>query len=385
MLEPANPARLPRPEEIPRAPTTVRRILPAVAMAAAGMGGGYLIASWALDRRLVALFPPEGLSAPDVVLLALGGVMVVWFILLVHELGHVVGGLLAGFQFHLLIAGILRVERGPSGLALGWNGNWAYMGGLAALVPPSDRAIRKRMLALVAAGPLASLFVGGTALLLATVLPAETGPASVLRALTGLFGVSSLLIGVITLIPGKTSGFLTDGARLLQLLRHTPESRRDLALLALSARSMAGQRPSTWSADLLGDALVPRDGSLFELGGLLLNYLHEADRNRPQEATGFLARALRLLPHLPPLARASAAYEAAFHAARLQNPELAGLWLAEAGGQPAMDPGARCRAEALILSDPAARQAALAEAQGQLDAALDRGSAAFYRDVLAGG
>ncbi|MGK7312516.1 MAG: hypothetical protein ACN0LA_09775 [Candidatus Longimicrobiales bacterium M2_2A_002] len=80
-----------------------------------------------------------------------------------------------------------------------------------------------------------------------------------LPKLAAVFALGSLAIAVATLFPGRASGFLTDGARLLQLLRGGPEAEADAALVTLMAWSVAGVRPRDWDPDVVKSAL--RGGS----------------------------------------------------------------------------------------------------------------------------
>ena len=53
----------------------------------------------------------------------------------VHELGHVVGGLLSEHRFIALVVGPFAVSRLGARLKLEWNRVWLFYGGLAMLAP----------------------------------------------------------------------------------------------------------------------------------------------------------------------------------------------------------------------------------------------------------
>lgn len=78
---------------------------------------------------------------------------------LIHELGHVVLGLLAGLRFHYLCVGGLKLEKTPKGLRLGWDEDRDK--GAASLVPRSLDRLRERMLICSAGGFVGSLVAAG--------------------------------------------------------------------------------------------------------------------------------------------------------------------------------------------------------------------------------
>jgi len=60
---------------------------------------------------------------------------------------------------------------------------------------------------------------------------------------------------VVTIVPSRTGGFASDGARILRILRGGDAARLEVLLLQLVSTSMTGQRPSSWNADQLEEAL----------------------------------------------------------------------------------------------------------------------------------
>jgi hypothetical protein len=86
-------------------------------------------------------------------------------------------------------------------------------GGLAAMTPIGLHDLRRRTVVMVAMGPVASLMVGAQflALFQATspvLLQAGAGFPSQLAAILLLAtGLISLLLGILTLVPGRAGGF----------------------------------------------------------------------------------------------------------------------------------------------------------------------------------
>jgi hypothetical protein len=88
-----------------------------------------------------------------------------------------------------------------------------------------------------------------------------TDPAFVvLVRLLMIVGLTSTGIGVITLIPGKASGFMTDGARMLQILKGGPAAEAEIAVQTLVAWSTGGVRPSEWRPEVIERALTAPAG-----------------------------------------------------------------------------------------------------------------------------
>lgn len=334
--------------------------------------------------------------------LTMGQQIVLWSLLVlgicatlvVHEAGHLVGGKLAGFRFALLIVGPLMLVRTAAALQVKLNKSLALYGGLALSVPEDTHDLRRRTCWVVAGGPVASLLLGGLALALRALAFADLQPGTdgfgqkLMGDLLLVFGGTSCAIGLITLIPGKTSGFLTDGARLLQLRKDTPAAARDAALLGLFAQSMTGTRPRDLDAALLAEAHALHDDSVFEASAHAWTYARALDAGNPASARDALAQQLTLWHALPAMLRANLALEATyFEAAHRHDDDAAEAWRAQADeSTPFLDPATRHRAEAALAArrgDVEAFQIACHHAEAALAESLDRGRARAQRDWLA--
>lgn len=75
----------------------------------------------------------------------------------IHELGHVVFGVAAGYQFNFLTAGPITIERGK----ISANNSWSFYGGLASCSPKIDdlQTISRQHFWFAAGGPIISLVV----------------------------------------------------------------------------------------------------------------------------------------------------------------------------------------------------------------------------------
>jgi hypothetical protein len=143
-----------------------------------------------------------------------------------HELGHLIGGFSQGFRSILLVVGPLRLEREQQrdSLRLSLNHDLELAGGVAACMPTTDHDLVRRMSVMVGAGPATSLLLGALAIIAVVTLPLSWWSIAVT-----LFGVSSLIIGLVTAIPMNNGSFMSDGQRFVQLRANGPAARRDVA------------------------------------------------------------------------------------------------------------------------------------------------------------
>jgi len=179
-------------------------------------------------------------------LLVLPGLMLI--VLGTHEVGHLLGGLSQGMRFLMLIVGPFGWHASAAGPRFQWNTNLALMGGLAATLPTQVGALRRRQLLFsIAGGPLASLWLSLLALALAAVSPARW-------AAYGTFiAVVSFGIFLVTLIPVRSGGFMSDGLQLLDVLRGGRNSIQQNALMQIFAQSLDGVRPRDWDPSAIDE------------------------------------------------------------------------------------------------------------------------------------
>ena len=264
-----------------------------------------------------------------------------------HELGHVVGGLLAGFRFISLVAGPLRVIATAQGVRFGLNRNPDQGGGMATTLPMEDRNLQRRLLAAVGGGPLSNLLLalvaGDLAIYLLPAVP-ELG------ALAGMTGLASLAIFLATVSPYNSGGALSDGAQLLSLLRGGPQAELRDPNLEIQAISIQGVRPRDWPITTLVKAFIgcdQKDDDWAAAG--LLAYYHALDSGDTAAAGRFLEQVLDSYSTYSPSMRYNLALEAAFYQARLcQDPIQGRDWLRR-GQDGIFGPHTRLRAEAAGL------------------------------------
>ena len=331
---------------------------------------------------LEALLAPYALSGWDTALVLL------WFALAVvlHEIGHLVGGLRSGMSPLMIAFGPLRLTRGASGWRCSRQSLLHGLLGFVAMLPDGARPFVPQFRSLVLGGPLASLLLA--LLAAAAALPLQ-GRAE-FHALA--LAACSTLILVMTATPLRVAGIQTDGAQLLDLARGGIGTQLKAIVLALSGQSVAGLRPRDLDADLIARGLALVDTAPDRAEPMLVAALHllaafHADDHGDAAATDVhMAAVLRLADGLQGIARAQFATELAWHAARNGNAAAAIAWLAQVRGGVG-EPSDRLRAQAAIALAQQDFDAAIAQARAALDAlphSYDRGGAVWAEERLHG-
>ena len=267
----------------------------------------------------------------------------------VHESGHVLVGLCAGFRFNYMRVSriqfdrLFRVSISP--------GRGTVANGSASMIPIKSDKLVPRAIAMVLAGPIANLATGYAVLL----LPATKGFFS------GVFILWSILIGATSLIPFRHRSMLSDGKRLLILLRNPALGERSLALANLDNDLRDGVPPDSLSPDFLAKALAVRDESLDTVAAHSIGYAVAWWQHDDASAAQSLETCLAYSSSVPTEVRHILMSDAAvFQAQRRKRVDLAEEWLGMIPQQTAF-PGLRPRVEAAIL-----------EARGDFDGALKK-------------
>jgi len=182
---------------------------------------GFALAQTSLMEMLI---PSDGVSVwAAVAALFIAPV----FVIFVHELGHLLVGLVQGFAFRLFVVGPFgwRQER-DEGVHFFWNTNLSLMGGVAATVPKAERSdVELAFARTLLAGPVVSLL----AALLSLVLAVYT--QSSFDAFLGISALGNFAIFLATTLPEKSGAFFSDRKRWQRLRSDGPEQASELALL----------------------------------------------------------------------------------------------------------------------------------------------------------
>ena len=188
---------------------------------------------------VVALqFTDKAEAARDMGVLALLAIITFF----IHELGHVVFGVAAGYQFHFLTAGPVTIEHGR----IRANESWAFYGGVASCSPKTDdlqKIIRQHIL-FAAGGPIVSIVVAIASLVIGYMLEYQ-----VLK----FFGILNVAIFAATIIPFK-GALKSDGRVLVELLSNGKDKEQFLSSILLLKEMMSPTHPTSWSSKLVEQA-----------------------------------------------------------------------------------------------------------------------------------
>ena len=346
-------------------------------MAIAGGVFGYLLAT-AGASFLPGSLSLKALTAWD--LLALPVIIV--FVLAFHEAGHLAGGMSRGMRFLLFIAGPFGWVRGKDGVRFRWFFNLGTLGGVAAAMPVPGLPLKPQLTRLVVGGPLASLVLATAGFAVFWFVPGRVGAYALVTA--GL----SLAIFVVTAVPMRSGGFMSDGMQLRQLRRQPAMVERRARLLALMGQGLAGLRPRDYDRESLTHAqAITGDEALYDVGVWLYSYFNSLDAGDVAAAEGFLARVEPLFDDYPDGFRQAIAIELAlFEALHRRRLDQAHAWLARARGG-VVDVSRRRLAEAAVAAREGRRDdalAALKAAEAKLGSSMDAGSTHLSADQVAG-
>jgi len=156
----------------------------------------------------------------------IGIIIIVHIVLFMHELGHLVGGLVQGFKFDLFVVGLLGVKREGQKIKPYLNKNLGYYGGIAGTSPVDDSPENaKKFARVLLAGPIASIVFGIVCLIISFYIGKPLG------FIFYVGGITSIGIFIATTIPSKTGMFFTDRKRYQRLVTPGNDQKVELAML----------------------------------------------------------------------------------------------------------------------------------------------------------
>src|SRR5258708_4784595 len=287
--------------------------------------------------------------ALDTVFLLLSAWLAIIAAVVVHEIGHMIAGLGVGFRLNFIRFGPVQISP-PFHVSLLPRSRTKGSGATSMLFATTDR-LRLRFIAMTLGGPMANL-VSAFAVL---ILPLSMG------AFSAWFVILSILIGSGNLVPFRRLSLVSDGQRILMVMRNGPQGERWSALLHLVTALQNGVAPESLSLDFLAKATAVQDNSPDTVSAHAVAYASAFFQKNDVEAARLLETCLRYSSCSGPAMRDSLLSDAAvFQARRRRRVDLAEQWLADIPNK-TQTPGLRLRAEAAIL-----------EAQGDIGGALSK-------------
>ncbi len=231
---------------------------------------------------LLAIWTPDDLFTNFNFLLLLPAI---YISIAVHELGHLLAGAITGMKPGALVVGGIVIMNSGDHWSVRFDFKRILGGGFMMPLTQKDRFSPSQFAWMVAGGPIASLAL--------TIL---CGALSVLHGdyrggWTNLLFCLGLL-SMMNLIPMSAGTRKTDGARLLDLLRHPDRTEAWIALIAMQSEERRGVRPRDWDPELVERVLATApEASEYPYSELLM-YYREADLGDQEAALSHMENAL---------------------------------------------------------------------------------------------
>lgn len=261
-------------------------------------------------------------------------------VVVVHELGHVIAGKLAGFRLVSINFGQLQIT--PP-LHFKWHRKDPLPGALGFVrhLPVYSRNLRWRLVAAYLGGPAANLLC---AFAISSFLPQPP-------IFFVWFALISLFTGIGNLLPFSRGRITADGQHILMLLRNRHQKIDQwLAIFQLVDDQLNGAEPENLRPDFLAIATAVKENSLGTVFGHDIAYTAAYYRHDDEEAARVLEICLQYSGCAPQLIRDSLfGHAVCFQAIRRKRVDLARQWLADIPEKP-VRPEERPTIEAYILA-----------------------------------
>jgi hypothetical protein len=220
----------------------------------------------------------------------LGTLLVLLLITTVHELGHAAAGLSCGMKLRAFFVGPFQWRMRDGKWGFHFNPKGILLAeGITGIVPSSGKMPRWLYLAMIAAGPLANVLTGVSALLIASTLPLSS-PAQA-GGLLALCGAWSLALAAGNLLPFRTASGYSDGATILQLLTGGTLADLHMAIAAIGSSLVSPTRPKDYDILTIQRAACGVAQGRQALLLRLYAFSHCLDRGKNREASEALAQA----------------------------------------------------------------------------------------------
>ncbi|QWU47573.1 site-2 protease family protein [Bacillus sp. NP247] len=224
-------------------------------------------------------------------------------VLIIHELGHVIFGLMGGLNFKFMTVGPITIQKEKGKVRIRENKLWAYFGGVAMLVPSSIETpnLSKKWAWLTLGGPITSLLFGITFGYIYMV--------SYYQYLL-YFSVLHFVIFAATIVPIKGT-FLSDGMQFLILIKDDEKAKQHLYTIQVSSELFSYKRPKDWDERLIElseEKLKENKGIRESLSGLMLVFLARSDQKGMARAIPYIEQIVQL-----PVTKENKFFVSSFH------------------------------------------------------------------------
>ena len=267
----------------------------------------------------------------------------------VHELGHVCAGWCAKLKLVMVRFGPIQIN--PPFQVTFQRNQLSRVGGWTSMVPIQGKGIRFRLLVLVLGGPAANLLTGLAIIFFMHKIP----------AFLGWFSFMSVVTGMGNLVPFQRLGLMSDGKRILMLLRGGGRGERWMANVQLAAELRNGVLPENLTPEFLAMATAIRDESPDTVISHLFAYSSSWYAGSDDKTANYLEVCLQYSHFAGSMLREALVADAGvFQGRRRKRADLARDWLADLPEKTQL-PWLRQRV-----------QAAICEAEGDFQGSLDK-------------
>jgi hypothetical protein len=253
----------------------------------------------------------------------------VWtFLVLIHELGHLVGALLVGFRFNSIRVGPLRIERSGK-ISLQWTRH-NLASGMTSAGAVSRRALKWRFCLFIFAGPAANLVAAFCAF---KIMPRNNS----LAAAVGLaVFLGSTFMGLVNLLPARAGAQMLDGLKIWILLFTRKRRDRLFLVLTFAADARSGDVKRFLADSSVEPSSLIKDGSDQQVVANWLAFYKATVAKNYELAGKCLENCLVAASSVTADPREELTIEAAqYQVVHRKRPDLARQWLAqENSGKP---------------------------------------------------
>ncbi|EJV57998.1 MULTISPECIES: M50 family metallopeptidase [Bacillus] len=224
-------------------------------------------------------------------------------VVIIHELGHVIFGVMGGLTFKFMTVGPITVQKEKGKVRIRENKLWAYFGGVAMLIPPSivTPNLSKKWAWMTLGGPITSFLFGITFGYIYMV--------SYYQYLL-YFSVFHFIIFAVTIVPIKGT-LMSDGMQFLILIKDDGKARQHLYNIQVSSELFSYKRPKDWDKRLveLTEDKIKEHKSIREImSGLMLVFLARSDQKGMEKAIPYVEQIVKL-----PVTKENKFFVSSFH------------------------------------------------------------------------
>ncbi|MGN5653888.1 site-2 protease family protein [Bacillus sp. Brlt_9] len=224
-------------------------------------------------------------------------------VLAIHELGHVVFGLIGGLNFKFMTVGPITFQKEKGKVRIRENKLWMYFGGVAMLVPPSIETpnLSKKWAWMTLGGPITSLLFGITFGYIYMV--------SYYQYIL-YFSVFNFIIFVVTIVPIKGT-LMSDGMQFLILIKDDEKAKQHLYNIQVSSELFSYKRPKDWNERLVefSEDKIKENKSIRDImSGLMLVFYARADQEGMERAIPYIEPIVQL-----PVTKENKYFVSSFH------------------------------------------------------------------------